>query len=98
MILNYSRDKEQFANLLEEFKLRSKNSSRNIDTSSLNGSNYGGNIQRDRLIVMDNFSGLAETSQKFASFVTVARKFKYNCIHICYTIHPEKSIWKSILS
>ena len=92
------RDKEQFANLLEKFKLCSKNSSSNIDTGSLNGSNYGRNIQMDRLIVMDNFSGLAETSQKFASFLTVAIKFKYNCVQICYTIHPEKSIWKSILS
>ena len=92
------RDKEQFTNLLEEFKLRSKNSSSNIDTGSLNGSNYGENIQMDRLIVMGNFSGLAETSQKFARFSTVARKFKYNCVQICYTIHPEKLIWKSILS
>ena len=50
---HYLRDKDRFDNLLEEFKLRSKNSSINIDTSSLNSS-YEENIKRDRLIVMNN--------------------------------------------
>ena len=47
---------------------------------------------------MDDVSGLADTSQKFASFATVARKFKYKCVYTVHAIHPEKSIWKSILS
>ena len=47
---------------------------------------------------MDNVSGLADTSQKFASFLTIARKFRYHCVYISHTIHPKKSIWKSILS
>ena len=47
---------------------------------------------------MDNVCGLADTSQKFASFLTIARKFRYHCVYIFHTIHPEKSIWKSILS
>ena len=47
---------------------------------------------------MDDVSGLADTSSKFASFLTVVRKFKYNCLYIFHTIHPEKSIWKTILS
>ena len=47
---------------------------------------------------MDDVSGLADTSSKFASFLTVARKFKYHCLYIFHKIHPEKSIWKTILS
>ena len=47
---------------------------------------------------MDDVSGLADTSSKFASFLTVARKHKYHCLYIFHTIHPEKSIWKTILS
>ena len=30
--------------------------------------------------------------------MTVARKFCYHCLYIFHTIHPEKSIWKTILS
>ena len=47
---------------------------------------------------MDNISGLADESKKFASFLTVARKFNYNCVYIFHTIYPEKSIWRTILS
>ena len=94
---HYPKDKYRFDSLSEEFKLRSKNSSSNIDTCSLNSS-YGENIKRNLLIVMDDASDLADTSQKFARFFTVARKFKYNCLNIFHTIHPEKSIWQSILS
>ena len=46
---------------------------------------------------MDDVSGLADSSSKFARFLTVARKFKYHCLYIFHTIHPGKSIWKTIL-
>ena len=61
---HYLRDKERFDNLLEDFKLCSKNSSNSVYTSSLNSSNYGENIKRDRVIVMDDVTGLADTLQK----------------------------------
>ena len=47
---------------------------------------------------MDDVCGLADTSQKFASFLTVARKFRYHCVYMFHAIHPEKGIWKTILS
>ena len=103
----YPRNREQFDNLLEYFKTKS-NSSESDDTHSdkdytdLNNitydENYGEKSKRNRLIVMDDVSGLADSSSKFASFLTVARKFKYHCLYIFHTIHPEKSIWKTILS
>ena len=54
--------------------------------------------KRDRLIVFDDVSGLAYDSKKFASFLTVARKYNYNCVYVFHTIYTEKSNWKTILS
>ena len=34
----------------------------------------------DRLIVMDNVSGVADISKKIANFLTVSRKFGYHCV------------------
>ena len=30
--------------------------------------------------------------------MTVARKYGYNCVYIFYLIHPEKTVWRTILS
>ena len=51
--------------------------------------------KRDHLIVMDDVLGLAYNSQKFANFLTIARKYRYHCVYIFHTIHPQKAIWKS---
>ena len=37
---------------------------------------YGENIKTDLPIVLDDFSGLADCSKNFTSFLTVARKFR----------------------
>ena len=44
---------------------------------------------------MDDVSGLADTSQKFADFLTIARKFKNHCVYIFHTIHLQSifGIW-----
>ena len=82
---------------MQDFRIKS--GGRSIDTYSADGDGtYGENTKRDRLIVMDNASGLADSSQKFASFLTIARKFRYHCIYKFHTINPEKGIWRSILS
>ena len=94
---HYPKNKEHFENLLQDFKIKSSKSGESSDTYSAddNGNGtYGENTKRNRLIVMDDVSGLADTSQKFASFLTVARKFRYHCVYIFHTIHPEKGIWK----
>ena len=49
-------------------------------------------------IIFDDVSGLADDSKKFASFLTVARKYNYNCIYAFHTIYTEKTNWKTILS
>ena len=73
----YPRNKEQFDELLEYFKTKSNSSEiennmgddDNInDINDVNITNYGEKSIRSRLIVMDDVSGLADLSTKFANF------------------------------
>lgn len=43
-------------------------------------------------------SSLADISKKFASYLIVARKLRYNCIYIFHVIFPKQSIWELIIS
>ena len=91
----YPNDVNELADLLEEFNLEVETE----ETESNDNVNiFGEMINRDRFIVFDDVSGLADNSNKFASFLTVARKYKYICVYIFQTIYPEKAIWKTILS
>ena len=95
-----------FENHLEYLKNKSNSvesndthSEENFSSNNVNyGENYGEKSYRNRLVVMDDVSGLAGTSSKFASFLTIARKLKYHCLYIFHAIHPEKSVWKTTLS
>ena len=91
----YPNEINEFGDLLEEFKLEVETEE---TTNDDNVNIFGEVIDRDRLIVFDDVSGLADNSNKFASFLTVARKYKYNCVYIFHTIYPEKAIWRTILS
>ena len=91
----YPNDANDLVDLIEEFKLEVE--SEETDNENVT-SVFGEEINRDRLIVLDDVSGLADKSNKFASFLTVARKYKYNCVYIFHTIYPENTIWKTILS
>ena len=89
----YPNDINELADLIEEFKLEVETE----ETENENVTIFGEKINRDRLIVFDDVSGLADNSNKFANFLTVARKYKYNCVYIFHTIYPEKATWKTIL-
>ena len=91
----YPNDVNDLVDLIDEFKLEVE--SEETDNENVT-SVFGEKINRDRLIVFDDVSGLADKSNKFASFLTVARKYKYNCVYIFHTIYPENTIWKTILS
>ena len=71
----YPRNKEQFENLLQHFEKKSETSDQDIisdsdfNVNSLSyGENFGEKSQRNKLIVMDDLSGLADLSIKFANF------------------------------
>ena len=93
----YLNEVNELGDLLEEFKLEVE--TEKTDNNNDNNVNiFGEVIDHDRLIVFDDVSGLADNSNKFANFLTVAQKYKYNCIYIFHTIYPEKAIWRTILS
>ena len=52
----------------------------------------------DSLIVIDDASGIADTIKKFSEFLTVYRKYRYQCIYVFRIITPETQIWKKIIS
>ena len=58
----------------------------------------GENMVLDKLIVMDNVSGLADKSDKFANFLTVSRKYGVTCVYIFHTVYPTRQNWQMILS
>ena len=47
---------------------------------------------------MDDVSGVADISKKFANFLTVSRKFGYNCVYVFHVIGPASRIWQKIIS
>ena len=97
----YPADEDEFDAILEELKSKSRGDEETDDNDNheTNVNNvFGENSIRNRLIVFDDVSGLADNSKKFASFLTVARKYNYNCVYIFHTIYPEKANWRTILS
>ena len=97
----YPRNKEQFEDLFDYFKTKTNPADIENDVSQetdIDDINYGEKKIRRRLIIADDVSGLADNSVKFANFLTVARKFGYHCLYIFHAIHPEKAIWRTILS
>ena len=52
----------------------------------------------DRLIVMDDVSGIADVSKNFSNFLTVSRKFGYNCVYVFHVIVPSSQVWQKIIS
>ena len=88
------QDQVALSDLIEEFKNRS---SKNSSENNLNNI-FNEKTVRDRLIIMDDVSGLANESKKFAAFLTVTRRYNYSCVYIFHTVFPEKSNWRLILS
>ena len=52
----------------------------------------------DKLIVMDDVSGLADKSDIFSNFLTVSRKYGLSCVYIFHTIYPKRQNWEMIMS
>ena len=100
---HFLNELETFNDLLDEFELRSNTAkAKALDSYSseefLNNGAFGEGTKCDWLIVIDDVIDLADESKKFASSLTVARKFNYSCVYIFHTIYPGKGNWKTILS
>ena len=66
------QDIDDLKELIETFKLRTENLVENDNVSS---SIYGENKIMDRLIGMDDVSGVADSCKEFADFFTITRKY-----------------------
>ena len=62
---------EKLTELIKKFKFRTKDAVTNESNSD-----FGEKISMNRLTVMDDVSGIADTSKKFAEFLTVCRKYR----------------------
>ena len=61
-------------------------------------SEIGEEMTIDKLIVMDDVSGLAEKSDIFSNFLTVSRKYGLSCVYIFHTIYPNRQNREMIMS
>ena len=91
--IHIEKEPDELDLLLETFKLRTHD----IPDDNVN-SLFGQNKKADRLIVMDDVSGVAEISKKFANFLTVSRKFGYHCVYVFHVIAPATQIRQKIIS
>ena len=58
----------------------------------------GENLTIDKLIVMDDVSGLADKSSDFSNFLTVSRKYGFSCVYVFHTIYPNRQNWEMLMS
>ena len=61
-------------------------------------SELGENLVVNKLIVMDDVSGLADRSKEFSNFLTVSRKYDFSCLYVFHTIYPGRQNWEMIMS
>ena len=75
---HYPSDLEDFNFLISDFT--QKKSSYTDENNVL-----GENLIVNKLIVMDDVSGLADKSEDFPNFLTVSRKYGFSCVHVFHT-------------
>ena len=52
----------------------------------------------DKLIVMDDVSGLPDRCEDFSNFLTVSCKYGFSCVYIFHIIYPGRQSWEMIMS
>ena len=63
-----------------------------------NEGELGERTQINKLIVMDDVSGLADRCEDFSNFLTVSRKYGFSCVYVFHTIYPGRQSWEMIMS
>ena len=86
---SYPHDLDGFNYLVENFTQ---------DKSEYVDNELGENLQVNKLIIMDDVSGLADKSQEFSNFLTVSRKYGFSCLYVFHTIYPGRQNWEMIMS
>ena len=88
----------KYRQTVDEFNMRLTCFQRKRHIDNDIGVVMGENIIFDKLIVMDDVSGLADKSDDFANFLTVSRKFSFTCVYVFHAMYPTRSSWQMILS
>ena len=89
-----AKESDELDLLIETFKLRTHDIPDENDVNSI----FGKNKKMDHLIAMDDVPVVADISKKFASFLTVSRKFGYHCMYVFHVIAPATQIWQKMIS
>ena len=92
--VHIAQDQDKLDSVIDTFKQRSHE----IYGDSNVNSSFGENRKMDRLIVMDDVSGVADISKNFSNFLTVSRKFGYNCVYVFHVIVPSSQVWQKNIS
>ena len=58
----------------------------------------GENLLMNKLIVMDDVSGLAGKSTHFSNFLTISRKYGFTCVYVFHTIYPNRQNQEMVMS
>ena len=88
---HYPSDLEDFNFLISDFT--QKKSSYTDENNVL-----GENLIVNKLIVMDDVSGLADKSEDFSNFLTVLRKNGFSWVYVFHMIYPGRQSWEMIMS
>ena len=88
----------EFETILELLKDNKSDVNININDAEADDLGIGEKDIFDRLIVMDDVSGLADKSNEFCSFLTVSQKYRYSCIYIFHIVFPQLRNWQMIIS
>ena len=86
---SYPQDLDDFNYLVENFTQ---------DKCEYVNNELGENLLVNKLIIMDDVSGLADKSQEFSNFLTVSRKYGFSCLYVFHTIYPGRQNCEMIMS
>ena len=96
--VHIAQDQDKLDSLTDTFKQRSHENYDGYSNNNNVNSSFGENRKMDRLIIMDDVSGIADVSKNFSNFLTVSRKFGYNCVYVFHVIVPSSQVWQKIIS
>ena len=68
------------------------------DKSEYIDNELGEQLKVNKLIIMDDVSGLADKSEELSNFLTVSRNYGFSCLYVFYTIYPGRQSWEMIMS
>ena len=85
----YPEDLDEFNFLIWIFTEKKANNLESVE---------GENAVLNKLIIMDDVSGLADKCKEFSNFLTVSRKFGFSCVYVFHTIYPGRQNWEIIMS